>query len=81
MWLTHADIVVFDARDAVELIAHEMEHIIEQIDGAQLREAVCGSHHMFVTDRESCRAIEIGKRVADEVASEAVRKRRPGTAG
>ena len=65
--LTHADIVLFDARDAIELIAHELEHIIEQIDGVRLREAVCGSHHVVVTDRQSCRAIEMGKRVAAEV--------------
>jgi hypothetical protein len=65
--LTHADIVFFDARDAVELIAHEMEHIIEQIDGVHLQEAVCGITHTRVSAHESCRAIEIGRRVAREV--------------
>ena len=49
--LTRADIVFFDARDAVELIAHEMEHIIQQIDGVRPREAVYGSHHVRVTNR------------------------------
>ena len=73
--LTQAYIVLFDARDAVELIAHEMEHIIEQIDGVRLREAVCGPHHVGVTAQESCRAIETGKRVAAEVEkTETVRK-------
>ena len=73
--LTHADIVFFDARDAVELIAHELEHIVEQIDGVRLREVVCGSHHLVVSNRESCRAIEMGKHVAAEVEkTEAVRK-------
>lgn len=63
--VTHADIVVSDARNAVELIAHEVEHVIEQIDGLRV-EAVCDSNRGAGAG-ESCRAIEAGRRVAAEV--------------
>jgi hypothetical protein len=64
--VTHANVVISDGRDAVELIAHEMEHIMEQIDGLRLEEAVCVGNRP-VRAGESCRAIEIGRRVAKEV--------------
>lgn len=64
--LTHADIVVSDARDAIELIAHEVEHVIEQIEGVRPGDAVCHGNRP-VRAGESCRAIEIGRRVAAEV--------------
>jgi hypothetical protein len=64
--LTRAEIVLLTPRDAIELIAHEIEHIIEQLDGLRLSEAVCESHQQ-VRAGESCRAIEAGKRVAKEV--------------
>jgi hypothetical protein len=61
-----ADINLFDIAHAVELIAHEIEHIIEQLDGIHERPNPCardgGSGAL-----ETCRAIQMGRRVADEV--------------
>jgi len=64
--LTHADVVLLDTRNVIELIAHELEHIVEQIEHVQLNETVCDGHRP-VAASESCRAIEIGRRVAKEV--------------
>jgi hypothetical protein len=64
--VTRADVVLVRAGDAIELIAHEIEHIVEQIEGLSLRESACDAGRL-VTAKESCRAIEMGKRVAGEV--------------
>lgn len=64
--LTRADIVLLAARDAIELIAHEIEHIIEQLDGVPLSDPVCNAYRQ-VRAGESCRAIAAGGRVLAEV--------------
>jgi hypothetical protein len=66
-----ADVILFGMGDEPELVAHEVEHVIERLDGARLQGDECGS------PSESCRAVEAGRRVAREV-SEARRARRPG---
>jgi hypothetical protein len=67
-----ADVQVGVLGDHIVLIAHEFEHILEQLDGVDLASMasrtatgvrlVSGSQH-FETDR----AIAIGRRVAEEV--------------
>ena len=66
--VTHARVVIFSPVDTVELIAHEIEHIIEQLDGIAfhgsgstrtIREA--GAAY------ETGRAVEVGRVVAREV--------------
>ena len=55
--------------DAVELIAHEVEHVLEQLDGVDL-EAQAGSGNVWKRDDgafETRRATEVGRRVAREV--------------
>ena len=63
-WL--ADIVLMSPADAVELIAHELEHVVEVLEGVRLTEHGCKGHSMGHA-RESCRALEAGRRVAAEV--------------
>ncbi len=66
--------VVFGPR-TIELIAHEFEHVIEQLDGVDLRQKAllrssgvracdCGHVEMFETNR----AIAVGQQVAREVS-------------
>jgi hypothetical protein len=68
-----ASITIAPPHDAVELIAHEFEHIIEQLDGVDLasRAAVprSGVHEQPGTPGmfETVRATRIGQRVAAEV--------------
>ncbi len=67
----HATIAVYLFTDLVELIAHEFEHIIEQLDGIDLvrlqQQGIAG-----VTEGrqhfETARAFATGKRVAQEYA-------------
>jgi hypothetical protein len=72
----HATITISVPSRAVELIAHEMEHIIEQLDGIDLatkakleasgvRACACGADEAF----ETSRAILMGMRVAAEVSA------------
>jgi hypothetical protein len=71
----HATITISVSSRAVELIAHEMEHIIEQLDGIDLaskaklgasgvRACACGEAEAY----ETSRAILMGMRVAAEVS-------------
>ena len=56
--------------NAPELIAHELEHILEQLDGVNL-EAQAGNGAVWKSDRtsfETRRAIETGRQVAREIA-------------
>jgi Tol biopolymer transport system component len=69
--------------DAIELIAHEVEHILEQLDCVDLA-AQAGNGVVWKSGEqrfETRRAIEVGQRVAREVATAAVasggRKRAP----
>ncbi len=66
--LTLARIVVFSPTDAVELIAHEIEHIIEQLDGVEfLESASTRTTRQAGAAYETGRAVEIGRVVAREV--------------
>jgi hypothetical protein len=63
----------------MEFIAHELEHIIEQLDGVDLAaEAGKGAVWKSGTGRfETRRAIEIGRRVATEIHERRKRGTRP----
>ncbi len=71
----HAVMTITPAGHTPELIAHEVEHVIEQVDGVDLasmsrlgatgvRQCDCGDFSAF----ETTRAIRTGQRVAREVA-------------
>jgi hypothetical protein len=64
------DTTLFAPADMVELFAHEMEHVCEQIEGVDLR-ALAGSRDSGVYDIgghfETQRAINAGHRVAREM--------------
>jgi hypothetical protein len=62
-----ADIVLQSPYDRIELIAHEIEHVIEQLDGVKLRTTECEGSRNPPGVYESCRAVEAGRRVAREV--------------
>ncbi len=62
-----AEIILFNFEQKVELIAHELEHVIELLDGALGRDNGCLGTKMARSARESCRAVEMGRRVAREV--------------
>ena len=64
--LTRADIVLLSLADAIELIAHEIEHVIEQLDGIVLT-GDCGRITAPDGRFETCRAVEAGRRVKQEV--------------
>jgi hypothetical protein len=66
-----ANVALFLFSDIVELIAHELEHIIEQLDGVDLIRSqqqgisgVTSGHEHY----ETARAAATGKRVAQEYA-------------
>jgi hypothetical protein len=74
----HAAMAVAPVGRSAELIAHELEHVIEQLDGISLREKAqvgasgvrhcdCDGHEAF----ETTRAILTGRRVAAEVGERA----------
>jgi hypothetical protein len=64
-----ADIEITDPAHAIELLAHELEHLIEQIDGIDLNalEGRGVAHRVKGGAFETERAIAVGKRVAGEV--------------
>jgi Tol biopolymer transport system component len=67
--LVSANVFLPPTPDAVELIAHEVEHVLEQLDGVDL-EAQAGSGHVWKRADgafETRRATEVGRRVAREV--------------
>jgi hypothetical protein len=70
-WL--ANVSLFLDRDLVELIAHEFEHIIEQIDGVDLlrysKQGLTGVMPGSSEHYETSRAIAVGRRVAAEYAT------------
>jgi Tol biopolymer transport system component len=67
----HASVIVspdLSANSLIELIAHELEHVIEQLDGVQLtgreqKGVFRDANHAF----ETARAAHIGQQVASEV--------------
>ena len=64
---------------AIELVAHEMEHVIERVEGRDLpreaRRRGSGVWETFGGRFESQRAIEIGRQVAREVEESRRRSR------
>jgi hypothetical protein len=68
-----ADISIFPLSDRVELIAHEIEHVIEQLDGVDLVSLAkmpgTGVHDLDANAQsfETTRASRVGRQVAGEV--------------
>ena len=65
----------------VELIAHELEHVLEQLDGANLVQAARGPGATAIRDEgeprfETARAREVGIAVAAEYQAGSVREGR-----
>ena len=67
--LMAADVLLPPSRDIAELVAHEIEHVLEQLDGIDL-----GTHAGTAAAWrepggafETARALAIGRRVAQEV--------------
>jgi len=66
-----AQVYLKPSTNTPELIAHELEHILEQLDGVDLKAQV-GNGGVWKGDRtffETRRAIEAGRRVAREMAA------------
>jgi hypothetical protein len=64
-----AQIFLYPSPDAVELIAHEIEHVLEQLDGVDLKAQV-GSGNVWKREDggfETRRATEAGRRVPREM--------------
>ena len=71
-----ADIRLYTTVDMVELVAHEMEHVREQLEGTNLlllSVARGGDVRRISGSFETRRGIETGLRVADEVGPSAAR--------
>jgi TolB protein len=69
--LVSARVYLKPSLDAVELIAHELEHILEQLDGVDLQ-AQAGNGVVWKAGDgafETRRAIEAGRRVAREITT------------
>lgn len=68
----HAVVEIIAMQDLAELIAHELEHVIEQLDGVDLRvraaEASTGVRHTGGGSFETVRAVRVGRAVAAETA-------------
>jgi hypothetical protein len=70
--VVRANVFLSPSPNAVELIAHEIEHVLEQLDGVDL-EAQAGSGNVWKREDgafETRRAIEAGRRVAREVTEQ-----------
>ena len=64
----------------IEWIAHELEHVVEQLDGLSLPALAAGRRGVWLSAEkmfETMRAIEAGRRVAAEMQQAAPRDRRP----
>jgi hypothetical protein len=65
-----ATIVIGPVGSAAEWIGHELEHVIEQVEGVRLKEIAVGNRGAWRSGEESFeteRAIAVGRRVAAEV--------------
>jgi hypothetical protein len=74
-----AHIFLYPSADAVELIAHEIEHVLEQLDGVDL-EAQVGSGNVWKRQDgafETRRATEAGLRVPREVRERSKANKNP----
>ena len=62
----HAIVTISTVERVVEVLAHELEHVLEHLDGVDLKRS---SRHVSESEGgfETRRAIEIGRMVADEV--------------
>jgi Tol biopolymer transport system component len=71
-----AQVVILNPSDAIELIAHELEHIVEYLDGVEPGRDACGGRQPRQPGKpyETCRAIHAGQQVVREIA-EAARTR------
>ena len=75
-----AEVLIRFGEDYYELLAHELEHVLEQVDGVALREMP--PDRVWLTDNgafETRRAFEAGLRArqeCDELAAEAVQANR-----
>ena len=65
--VSRADVVLRSPADSIELIAHEIEHVIERMEGVRLRDQGCTGTSGRPDAYESCRAVDAGRRVAREV--------------
>ena len=69
--LREAEVVIYDADHPVELIAHELEHVREQLEGLNLRLMATahwsGVVRLWDGTFETRRAQETGREVADQV--------------
>jgi hypothetical protein len=67
--LIEADVFLLRSADTIELIAHEVEHILEQLDDVNLETQVGAGQAWKRADGafETQRAIDAGRRVAREV--------------
>jgi hypothetical protein len=77
--LVAAEVFLSPTPDAVELIAHEVEHVLEQLDGVNLQAQV-GSGNVWKGEDgafETRRATEMGRRVAREVKLQSAASERP----
>jgi hypothetical protein len=65
-----AEVVIHSLVDAVELIGHELEHVVERLDGADPLVDTCeGRARSGGGDSyETCRAVQAGRQVAREMA-------------
>jgi hypothetical protein len=74
-----ADVTLVFAENYVELLAHEFEHVLEQIDGVNLRADAERGHARILPGGayETRRAIEAGLQVFREYEAQASRVRRP----
>lgn len=68
-----ADIEILSVLDLTELIAHEFEHVLEQLDGVDLRALAHAGDARQLADGafETARAITAGQQVAGEVVNNA----------
>jgi hypothetical protein len=71
--IVFAEVVIKDPAEATELLAHELEHVIEQLDGVDLTHATRTGEARQMTDGtfETARAISAGQQVQGEVLDNA----------
>jgi hypothetical protein len=74
-----ADVTLVFAENYVELLGHEFEHVLEQIDGVNLRADAARGHARVLPDGayETRRAKEAGLQVLREYEAQAPRLRSP----
>jgi hypothetical protein len=78
--VVRAFIRIWEVHSIVEVLAHEIEHVIEQLDGVRLVDKANARHiWRTVYGFESRRAIEIGLKVAGEVDYRSAPARRWGS--